>query len=362
MIRRRSRKSIRSYLSRGPMPEITRSHTDSPEAVVHEEIINLIDSPELREHLLHNPQLLSGDHYIEIIGGSPIEIGRKREILSKLIAAERNSSDDTFYGCDSQICIDYIDNCLDALKAVDGNKKTLLISEISFVGSKMGSAITHGPFPVASWPAAQAAMKAYADKWTGTTDLSASYWMIELFNLANDPSCSYPYDGFPQPDYTYYANASGEIQYICREEEGGCGEALDCIVGGIFGPWFKGAYVGLPTPYKKGDILEIDCRPWAPGPCYCLVANSKLDCLYLDGDGQIHCGSIPFGSCFAGWAHTNLMLSPVFRAKKVTQPLPDECAALQAIELDKIEDLLEECADNNENEPIWLDIYRHRAW
>ena len=343
------------------MLESMRSPADDPAANMHEEIINLIESPELREHLLRNPQLLNGDHYMRIIGGAPIEISRKREMLSRLIAAERNSSDDTFDWYDPAICIDYIDDCLDALKAVDGNGKVLLISEISFIDSKVGSAITHGPFPVASWPAALAAMETHTEKWNRTTDLSTSYWMIELFNLANDPSYSYPYDGFLQPDYTYYANASGEIRYTCREEESECGEVLDCIVGGIFGPWFKGAYVDLPTPYKKGDILEVDCRPWTPGPCYCLVANSKLDCLYLDGDGQISCGSIPYGSCFAGWARTNLMLSPVFRAKKATQPLPKECATLQVIEPDQIENLLEECADNKEKEPIWLDIYRHRA-
>ena len=42
------------------MFESTRSHTDNSEAIIHEEIANLIESPELREHLLHNPQLLSG--------------------------------------------------------------------------------------------------------------------------------------------------------------------------------------------------------------------------------------------------------------------------------------------------------------
>ena len=343
------------------MSESTRSRTNNSETIVHEEIINLIESPELREHLLHNPQLLSGDHYMQIVGGAPVEITRKRELLGRLVADGCNSSDDTLYWHYRQICIDYIDDCLDALKAVDGNKKMLLVSEVSFIDSEVGSAITHGPFPVASWADALAAMKAYAEKWSGTTGLSSSYWMIELFNLANDPSCSYPYDGFLQPDYTYYANAAGEIQYICREEEGECGEVLDCIVGGIFGPWFKGAYVDLPTPYRKGDILEIDCRPWAPGPCYCLVANSKLDCLYPDGDGRIRCGSIPYGSCFAGWAHTNLMLSPVFRVRKATQPLPEEYAALQAIELNQIDSLLEECANSKEEEPIWLAIYRHRA-
>ena len=343
------------------MSESARSHADNPNAVMREEIINLIESPEVREHLLHNPQLLSSDQHAHIIGSAPIEINRKRKMLSRLLAAERNSSDNTFHWYDPEDCIDYIDGCLDALKAVDGNEKMLLISEISFIGSDAGHAITHGPFPVASWPAALAAMGTYAEKWSGATDLSTSYWMIELFNLANDPSCSYPYDGFLQPDYTYYANVSGEIQYICREEEGECGEVLDCIVGGIFGPWFKGAYVDLPTLYKKGDILEVDCRPWAPGPRYCLVAHTKLECLYLDDDGRIRCGSIPYGSCFAGWAHTNLMLSPVFRAKRVTQPLPEERAALQAIELDRIDGLLEECADNKEKEPSWLDIYRHRV-
>ena len=58
------------------MPESTRGYADNPEAIMHEEIINLIESPELREHLLHNPQLLSGDDYARIIGRAPIEINR----------------------------------------------------------------------------------------------------------------------------------------------------------------------------------------------------------------------------------------------------------------------------------------------
>ena len=78
------------------MSESTRSRTNNSETIVHEEIINLIESPELREHLLHNPQLLSGDHYTQIIGGASIEINRKREMLSRLVAAERSSSGETF--------------------------------------------------------------------------------------------------------------------------------------------------------------------------------------------------------------------------------------------------------------------------
>lgn len=132
------------------MSESARSHTDNSKAIMHEEIVNLIESPELREHLLHNPQLLSGDHYMQIIGGAPIEISRKRELISRLAAAKRNSADDTFCWYDPKFCIDYIDGCLDALKAVDGNKKMLLVGEISYVGIETGSAITHGPFPVAS--------------------------------------------------------------------------------------------------------------------------------------------------------------------------------------------------------------------
>ena len=45
------------------MSESTRSRTNNSETIVHEEIINLIDSPELRKHLLRNQQLLSGDDY-----------------------------------------------------------------------------------------------------------------------------------------------------------------------------------------------------------------------------------------------------------------------------------------------------------
>lgn len=209
---------------------------------MHEEIINLIESPELREHLLHNPQLLSGDHYMQIVGGAPVEITRKRELLGRLVTDGCNSSDDTLYWHYRQICIDYIDGCLNALKAVDGNGKTLLISEISFVDNEVGSAITHGPFPVASWQAALAAMKAYADKWGGMTDLSSSYWMIELFNLANDPCCSYPYDGFLQPDYTYYANISGELYYMI----------------GFRDKWANAGSGHQPfTPYRVDRMLDV---------------------------------------------------------------------------------------------------------
>ena len=44
------------------MSESTRSRTNNSETIVYEEIINLIDSPELQENLLHNPQRLRGDH------------------------------------------------------------------------------------------------------------------------------------------------------------------------------------------------------------------------------------------------------------------------------------------------------------
>lgn len=80
------------------MPESTRGYADNPEAIMYEEIINLIESPELREHLLHNPQLLSGNHYAQIIGGASIEINRKRKMLSRLVADERNSSATPFIG------------------------------------------------------------------------------------------------------------------------------------------------------------------------------------------------------------------------------------------------------------------------
>ena len=98
--------------------------------------------------------------------------------------------------------------------------------------------------------------------------------MIELFNLANDPSCSYPYDGFLQPDYTYYANVSGEIQYICREEEGECGEVLDCIVGGIFGPWFKGRTLTYPHRTKRETFLKSTATM---GARTLLLPGSKLE-------------------------------------------------------------------------------------
>ena len=51
---------------------------------VHSEIISLIESDLMREHLLANQGKLRPSQYINIIAGAPVSLTRKRDLLARL--------------------------------------------------------------------------------------------------------------------------------------------------------------------------------------------------------------------------------------------------------------------------------------
>ena len=51
---------------------------------LREEILNLLESPELLEYLLSNPERLCEFDYANIIAGAPIGLAEKRALLEKL--------------------------------------------------------------------------------------------------------------------------------------------------------------------------------------------------------------------------------------------------------------------------------------
>ncbi len=70
---------------------------------LREEILNLLESPELLEYLLSNPEKLCGFDYANIIAGAPIGLFEKRALLEKLKNSAKLRSDPDFGKAISQV-------------------------------------------------------------------------------------------------------------------------------------------------------------------------------------------------------------------------------------------------------------------
>lgn len=208
------------------------------------EILSLLESPELRGYLMAPPEKLNCATYAKIICGAPVSLCRKRELLLRLKA---EASEEERHDVEEM------------LSALDTARKPLESAElpgIQFIVELMGyneedrSVDTlDGPFPVRSLAEAQQSIRAYRaeydDNWT------TQFWTMELYDW-NAKSLS---DGFPTAVRTYILSPEGEPQYFIQRPK----------MPGI-NPHCARAFGGndfiLPTPYKPGDILRIDCRPY----------------------------------------------------------------------------------------------------
>ena len=92
----------------------------------------------------------------------------------------------------------------------------------------------------------------------------------------------------------------------------------------------------LPVPYQPGDILEIDCRPYAPGPAYCVIAEVGDDCcgvqcFYREDIFRIEHGALKYGHYFSGYPACSQFLSPLYRAKVYHGKLPWFCEFMERL-------------------------------
>lgn len=76
--------------------------------------------------------------------------------------------------------------------------------------------------------------------------------------------------------------------------------------------------------WKKGDVLLIDCRPYAPGAFYCLLKEVGDDCCgiqceYVNPKGEIETGALKHGDYFFNHREVYQYLSPLYKARIVSK-------------------------------------------
>ena len=92
-----------------------------------EEILSLLESPELREYLLAPPEKLCCAQYAEIICGAPVSLYRKRELLLRLKA--ETPEEDLWAILGALHCIE---DALKALEQADASDAYLSVELIGY--------------------------------------------------------------------------------------------------------------------------------------------------------------------------------------------------------------------------------------
>lgn len=298
---------------------------------LQEEILHLLDSGELRQYLLKCADKLHLRNYADIIAGAPISLVQKRELLKRVLTdAEQEKDPDGYDQCYCYLVC--LEDALKGMEIKDMKQGVLSVSLWGAVDGQCTDRLVDGCYYAPSMDAVQKAIRTYQvenDGW----DWKHLYWEIEQYSPDGQPESN----GFWKPEYIFITNSVGEVQYFLHDYH---------RKGTTSYAWAEGAFGGdsvslnLPVPYRPGDILKIDCSPYAFGPCYCILTEVGEDCcgiqcLYPGEDGEIERGALKHGHYFSGAYSGPVYLSPLYRAKIYTGELPIECKFMKKLS-DKI--------------------------
>ena len=96
-----------------------------------------------------------------------------------------------------------------------------------------------------------------------------------------------------------------------------------------------GQHLNLPIPFRAGDIVRVDCRPFQPErPTMLLEVGDNTDCCCVQalcrrGNGTWTLGSLKHGSLFS---NRDCFLSPLYRLEAYPKSLPESDSLLQNIQ------------------------------
>lgn len=291
-------------------------------------VCSCIKDDELRAHMFKHMGMADGS-LCNIIGGSLRTLDEKRTMLEQL---RKEVSSDYAETIDSGL--EQLGTALDMLYNVDRDRGILLVSGVFYSEDERGHDTFDGPFPVASWDAAQALMKQYVDD-DPDEDWSESFWQIKLYtaeDLHDRPRA--------QASLIFAATMAGDLVFLsdCQNQRTPH-QSINHL------PWNNSKHFCANgevfyTPWVPGDIIKIDGRPFDHGPRFAIVLEDDYDSSFK---GQVWCA---YPSKIYGVEEGNLRLrdftdgflddftpSALYTAERYIGDLPDDCSFM--LELSK---------------------------
>ena len=295
---------------------------------IREKIISLIPSKDVRKHLLTHRDQLTDMDYMKILGGAPADL-RKKSTLMTLF--RENLEDDDLLEL-AEYNDRHLQEALGAISDIDNGTQVLLILEMKTeTECRSGiSRVEHrqiGTFPEASLASAKKMIDSDLAEWglpLGNHGKFLDFWVMELYEMTPGKTL--------MGKYRYICDWTGELFYY--EDHPDTAYGNDALLKrktwerNLFSGVECGYSLNIPLPFEPGDLIFVDCSPFAP-PAVCLVAETgsdccALQCIYPCGGGKMSIGALKH-SHFCNWGETwRPYLSPLYRAERYTGELPED--------------------------------------
>lgn len=280
-------------------------------------VLSCIKSQELRDHMhkyLYWPA--------PIIAGSLKTLDEKRAMLEQLreeVASELTEDIDSHLA--------QLNSALDMLNNVERDRGILLLYVMFYNEEERDADALDGPFPTASWDAAQTLMKRYIEEYPDD-DWSESYWKINLYTSEDLHEHQ-----TAQPSLSLAATKDGELIFLRDLRNHRTRKSHVESVWRNDSRRFCANNEPIYTPWVPGDIIKIDGRPFDHGPRFAIVLENDYEHTLR---GQIWCAGpskyhgVKEGSLSSG-TYSDSLLDPfipsaLYTAERYTGDLPDDCA------------------------------------
>lgn len=280
-------------------------------------VLSCIKSQELRDHMrkyLYWPA--------PIIAGSLKTLDKKRAMLEQL---RKEVSSELTEDIDSHLT--QLNSALKMLDNVERDRGILLLSAICYCEEERGTDTFDGPFPTASWEAAQNLMKRYIEEYP-EDDWSESFWQVDLYTSEDLHEHQ-----TAQPTLSFAATKDGELIFLRDLRNHRTRKSHAESVWRNDSRRFCANDEPIYTPWVPGDILKIDGRPFDHGPRFAIVLENDYEHTLR---GQIWCAGpskdrgVKEGSLSSGTYRDSLLdafaPSTLYTAERYTGDLPDDCA------------------------------------
>jgi hypothetical protein len=239
----------------------------------------------VRKYLKEHKNILTDDDICEIILGSPISIFNKKYLLQAL--AEKDA--DSIFA-DRVHLVEY---AIEELKASSDE-----VFCLCGYCNENGERVQFESMPIHDYKKGLA--------YLSQDELADNIWyVLEKWKLDNDLN----YD-----QTLSYTIIDGEVCYFYNVFNTKKGRYKNYLSDSV--------NLNLPVPFSVGDIIKVDCTPFAPVQNVLIteIGDNKDCCcvqgLSVDTNGNMVTGALKHGTCIYDGSHN--IISPLYRAERVT--------------------------------------------
>lgn len=280
--------------------------------IIRNLLSKIFKSNEIIDYLLCTPDYLTEKKLSEIICRAPIDIRRKKDMLLSLW---KSCEDKGVTKSQYKYNYDLVQYAIDNMQSDIGD---IFSVQSCWRGDSDGDFRLCRNFE-AALKAIETDMKNEGTVWE--TEDSNFWYEIRKWSPENDGSYS---------EKLCWFMINGKIMYFCLGDKY---SRIDCNTANDFEPYEE---INIITPFKTGDILTVDCRPFQPLTRVLILNNfADYDCcfpqaLFIGENGSLAVGAVKHSHIFA---NGNLSgFSPLYNAVRLREPLAGEEKILEKVQ------------------------------